>query len=169
MKKVSVVLLVMVLVASSAQALLVPVTPGSAGNTVAVTGTAGVNWITTGSTDTANTWRNRSLAAVGGDNWAGVPGLLPYSPYSQAAVTPATIPPTTLAPALFTTLTVQPYEEVDVWVLFSSSWKISLVGGAPVEAVNKNNWIDAVIDDGSIDTLFYASRQCGPNRIDFAG
>jgi hypothetical protein len=144
MKKISVALLVVILVASFAQAapVLVPVIPGTAGNTMTVAGN--VDWITTGSTETATTWRNRSLASVGGDNWCGVPGILPYSPYS--ATTAST------APALFTTLIVQPYEEVDVWVLFSSSWRINLVGGVNTEVLNKNCWMDAAIDDGSMAT-----------------
>jgi len=148
MKKFVGVLLVMVLVASSAQAtyvnpdsVVVPVTPGEFGNTVRVID-SGTDWLYTGSTETATTWRNRSLAEVGGDGWIGVSGVLPYSPYGGTTAS--------TAPALFTKITVLPYEEVDVWVLFSSSFKI--IDGT----WNKNCWIDAAIDDGSMTTALTA-------------
>lgn len=144
MKKFSVVLLALVLVASSAQAVwvrpgsvVVPVIPGEGGNTVRVSD-SGTDWLYTGSTETATTWRNRSLAEVGGDNWCGVSGLLPYSPYGATAAS--------TAPELFTTIGgLNPYEEVDVWVLFSTSYNTN-------GTLRKNNWIDAAIDDGSMTT-----------------
>jgi hypothetical protein len=143
MKKISVALLVLFLIASFAQAVVVPVTPGNTGNTKTVAGN--VDWITNTplSTETATTWRNRSLVETGcTDNWIGVPGILPYSPYGGTTAS--------TAPTLFTTITVQPYEEVDVWVLFSSSFKIS------DGTWNKNCWMDAAIDDGSMATALTA-------------
>ncbi len=142
MKKICALLLVLFLVTSSAQAVIVSPVPG--GNTVRQSDGGG-DWM--GTSETATTWRNRSLAEAGGDGWAGIPGLLPYSAYANSAAS--------TAPALLTTIEgLEPYEEVDVWVLFTSSWKVNSVDGVLTEVINKNCWIDAGVDDGSALTAF---------------
>jgi hypothetical protein len=145
MRKFIGVLLVLVLVASSAQALIVLPVPGETGNTVR-TSDGGTDWM--GSGETATTWRNRSLAEVGGDNWAGVSGLLPYSAYANSTAS--------TAPELLTTVTgFEAYEEVEVWVLFNATYNND-------GSLRKNNWIDAAIDDGSMTTALTAySVQAG--------
>ncbi|MCE5185946.1 MAG: PEP-CTERM sorting domain-containing protein [Planctomycetaceae bacterium] len=147
MKKICVALLVLCLVGASAQALIVLPVPGETGNTVTNDLNAGTNWINLPgeavTTETATTWRNRSLTAAGGDNWCGIPNYLPYSVYCGTAAS--------TAPELLTTVGgFDPYEQVDVWVLFSSSFKI--VNGVQSTTVQKNCWIDAAIDDGSLTT-----------------
>lgn len=134
--------LVLVLVASSAQAVIVLPIPGESGNTVRVDD-GGTDWMGTGVT--ATTWRNRSLAEVGGDNWAGVPGLFPYSPYGGTA-----------APELCTTVGgFDPFEEIPVWVFFSSNFNLD-------GTVRKNDWVAAAIGDGtSLPTLTEYSLQAG--------
>jgi hypothetical protein len=153
MKKICVALLVLVLVlvASSAQALIVLPLDGAidgvTGNTVRVSD-GGSGWLDQSQTvkESATTWRDRSLAEVGGDGWCGVPGLLPYSPYG-----------TNTAPTLRTTVEgLDPYEVVDVWVLFSTCYNLD-------GTVKKNDWIEAAFDDGSALTAY--SIQAG-NAVD---
>jgi hypothetical protein len=132
MKKICLALLV--LITSSAHAFMFEVVAVSPDNTVR-SSDGGTNWLYMGSYETATTWRNRSLAEVGGDGWCGVSGLLPYSAYAISS--------DSVAPELRTTIGgLDPYEEIDVWVLFSTCCNND-------GTIRKNNWIDAGVDDGS--------------------
>ena len=130
MKKICLALLV--LAASSAHADLLEVVAVSPDNTVRASD-GGTDWLGASETDTA--WRNRSLQEVGGDGWIGISGLLPYSPYANTSAS--------VAPELRTTIGgLRPYEEIDVWVLFSTCCYND-------GSIRKNNWVAAGFDDGS--------------------
>jgi hypothetical protein len=123
MKKVSVALLV-VLVASFAQAVVVLPTEF---NTVRVSD-GGTNWLSTSAT--ATTWENRGSTGTG---WADDAPGLPVAAYVTGALQASR--------ELCTTITgLGMFEEVDVWVLFSSVFKYN-------DLNNKNQWIKAAIGD----------------------
>ena len=135
MKKICVALLVLVLVTFSAQAEIVLPTDGASGNTVR-SSDSGIDWLTGSTGETATTWRNRSLTEVGGDGWCGVSGLLPYSAYANNSAS--------LAPELCTTVDgLDPFEEVDVWVLFSTCYNTD-------GSLRKNDWVAAGTASGSL-------------------
>ena len=135
MKKISVALLVLflVLVASSAQALIVLPTDGAGGNTVR-TIDGGTDWLAASEVADVS-WRNRS-------DWCFVPGVLTVGAYSSSTT------PAGGVPELRTTIEgLDPFEEVDIWVLFSTC--LNLDG-----TVKKNDWIAAAVDDGSALTEY---------------